>query len=220
VGAQPRLEAGIDHAAGLDAAPIRAHEHRMPASGPAEPRSRALHVGAAFGCGLVVGRCHRARLGAERLGRIAPRGFDVLRIDAAEGRHRIDDRLEHATGCSDHMRDRFRADIALGAVADAVGGTERGARLRTPSVAPVTEAQPSLSCIVDLDHEMPVAIEAVEQVLPGEPVVLRAGRGARCVPGQRDQRHRIAWMKLAQGGRGPCQVAMPLPFPIRQQTLE
>ena len=123
VAAQPRLEARVDR---RPAEAVGGDEHRVPAAGPAEGRRGALHFGAPLGGRRIVGGGDRALLGAERLGRVAPRRVDVFGIDAARPRAwgwcTV---VEHARDVADDVGDGLRPDVAGGAVADAVGRLER-----------------------------------------------------------------------------------------------
>ena len=103
-------------------------EHRVPASGPAERRRGALHVGAALGGRRIVGRV-TARSWVRKACGASRRAARCLRVDAAGSGHRVASRGEHA-GRADDVRDRFGADVAGGAVAHAVGRRECSARRR------------------------------------------------------------------------------------------
>ncbi len=72
----------------------------------------------------------RALLDEVRLGRVAADRVGRLRVDAAGRRQRVRRRRRSPPSSVDDVRDRARADVAGGAVADAVRRLEHGARPR------------------------------------------------------------------------------------------
>ena len=165
--AQPRLEARIDRGA---AEAVGGDEHGVPASGPAERRRRALHVGAPLGGRRIVGGGDRALLGAEGLGRVAPRRVDVFGIDAARRRHRVGDGVEHARTLLTMWAMVSGPDVAGRAVADAVGRRELRCRgVRALAVHVVAETQQGDAVVLGLHDEVGGVAVACEQVAARRP---------------------------------------------------
>ena len=197
VTAQPRLEARVDRGA---AEAVGGDEHRVPASGPAKRRRGALHFGAPLGGRRIVGGGDGALLGAEGLGRVAPRRVDVFGIDAARRGHRVGDCVEHARDVADDVGDGVRPDVAGGAVAHAVGRLERGAGIGTPAVHVVAETQQRDAVVLRLHNEVGGIAVTREQVAARGP---DAGNGLDLAPQLGDQRQGVMRIANEQRARRP-----------------
>src|ERR1700754_3354835 len=132
------------------AAPVDGDEHRVPASGPAPRRYGALHARLAFDHVGVVVRGPRALLPPERLRSVESRLRQRLRIDATLRGHRV----AHAVyAVRDHVTDRFRTDVAEGAIAEPEPCVESFGRQRRTAVHAVAEAQHRVAVIFGLDDK-------------------------------------------------------------------
>ena len=121
---------------------------------PAEGRGGALDAGMAQrDRGIVVGR-DSPLLDAEGLGRGDARPRDRLGLDGRRGAGSGLRTPMMSPSAGDHVAHGVRADVADGAVADAVGRRRRRARRRALAVAVVAEAQLGAAVGLDLDDEM------------------------------------------------------------------
>ncbi len=121
----------------------------------------ALHARLAFDHVGVVVRGHRALLPPERLRRVESRLRQRLRVDAPLRGHRI----AHAVyAVRDHVADRFRADVAGGAIADPQACVESFGRQRRAAVHAVAEAQHRVAVVFGLDNEFGRLRTACKQI--------------------------------------------------------
>ena len=97
---------------------------------------------------------------------------------------RTDEHVGQIAARRDEMHDALGADVAGGAVADAIAAGERRAAVGPLAVLVVAEAQLRAAVVVDLDHEIGGAGRAVEQRALRLPVLgvrlERARRAAIC----------------------------------------
>src|SRR5262249_4417213 len=116
--------------------------------------------------------------------------LDCFRIDAAAGWQRVSHTADRGFSADD-IDERFRADVALNAIANAVGRRKSLTRLWTQTVLIVTKPKRSKTVFLDFDDKFR------SQGIAGEQIALR-------MPGatvQADDRQDILQVPLKRRGR-------------------